>query len=70
MLSTLDKSGVAVRQTCGRDPHHGIQIFDAPVGGPSLPAWLLAPPLELLVTPPRPPTPWTRARGLQAAPPP
>ena len=33
-LSTLDESGVAVRQTGGRDPHHGIRISDAPVGGP------------------------------------
>jgi hypothetical protein len=32
-LPTLDDSGVAVRQTEGRDPHHGIRISDAPVGG-------------------------------------
>jgi hypothetical protein len=31
---TLDESGVAVRQTGGRDPHHGIRISDAPAGGP------------------------------------
>jgi hypothetical protein len=33
-LPTLDDSGVAVRQTGGRDPHRGIGISDAPVGGP------------------------------------
>jgi hypothetical protein len=33
-LLTLDDSGVAVRQTGGRDPLHGIQIFSAPAGGP------------------------------------
>jgi hypothetical protein len=33
-MPTLDESDMAVRQTGGRDPHHGIQIFDAPAGGP------------------------------------
>jgi hypothetical protein len=33
-LPTLDESGVAVRQTGGRDPHRGIRISDAPAGGP------------------------------------
>jgi hypothetical protein len=33
-LPTFDESGVAVRQTGGRDPHRGIQISDAPGGGP------------------------------------
>jgi hypothetical protein len=33
-LPTLDDSGVAVRQTCGRDPLRGIRISDAPSGGP------------------------------------
>jgi hypothetical protein len=33
-LPTLDDSGVAVRQTGGRDPLHGIRISDAPTGGP------------------------------------
>jgi hypothetical protein len=33
-LPTLDESGVAVRQTGGRDPHRGIQISDAPAGVP------------------------------------
>jgi hypothetical protein len=32
-LPTLDDSGVVVRHTGGRDPR-GIQIFDAPIGGP------------------------------------
>jgi hypothetical protein len=33
-LPTLDESGVAVRQTGGRDPHRGIHILSALVGGP------------------------------------
>jgi hypothetical protein len=33
-LPTLDESGMAVRQTGGRDPHRGIQISDAPARGP------------------------------------
>jgi hypothetical protein len=33
-LLTLDKSGVAVCQTGGRDPHRRIRISDAPAGGP------------------------------------
>jgi hypothetical protein len=32
-LSTLDESGVAVRQTGGRDPHRRIQIPGVPAGG-------------------------------------
>jgi hypothetical protein len=35
-LSTLDDSGVAVRQTGGRDPLRGIRISGAPAGGPQL----------------------------------
>jgi hypothetical protein len=34
MLPTFDESGVAIRQTGGRDPHRGIRISDAPAGGP------------------------------------
>jgi hypothetical protein len=34
MLPILDESGVAVRQTGGRDPLRGIWISDAPAGGP------------------------------------
>jgi hypothetical protein len=33
-LPTLDESGMAVRQTGGRDPDHGIWISDAPARGP------------------------------------
>jgi hypothetical protein len=33
-LPTLDESGVAVRQTGGRDPHRGIRISDASAGCP------------------------------------
>jgi hypothetical protein len=32
--TTLDESGVAVRQTGGRDPHRGIRISDAQAKGP------------------------------------
>jgi hypothetical protein len=32
-LPTLDERGIDVRQTGGRDPHRGIRISDAPVGG-------------------------------------
>jgi hypothetical protein len=35
-LPTLDESGMAVRQTGGRDPHCGIRISDASAGGPQL----------------------------------
>jgi hypothetical protein len=34
MLPTLNDSGVAVRQTGGRDPLRGIRISDAPARGP------------------------------------
>jgi hypothetical protein len=39
-LPTLDESGIAVRQTGGRDPHRGIQIPGVPaeVPGPPMPA--------------------------------
>jgi hypothetical protein len=33
-LPTLDESGVVVRQTSDRDPHHEIRILDAPARGP------------------------------------
>jgi hypothetical protein len=33
-LPTLDESGMAIHQTGGWDPHHGIRISDAPAGGP------------------------------------
>jgi hypothetical protein len=32
-LPTLEESGMAVRQTSGRDPHRGIQITGVPAGG-------------------------------------
>jgi hypothetical protein len=69
-LPTLDECGIAVRQTGGQDSHRRIQISDAPVGGPRLLAWPPAPSPELLTPPPWPPAPWTRAKGLQVAPPP
>jgi hypothetical protein len=62
-LLTFDESGVVVRQTDDRDLHCGIWISDASAGGhqsagvaPSAPA--------------APPAPWTRAKELQAVPPP
>jgi hypothetical protein len=61
-LPTLDESGVAVHQTGGRDPHRGIRIPGAPVGGPNQLMW---PPEFLLQSL----VPRTRARGSQAAPP-
>jgi hypothetical protein len=61
-LPTLDESGVAVRQTGGRDPHCGIQIPSVPVGG-SQPAGAGS------RAPPAAPSPLDKAKGLQVAPP-
>jgi hypothetical protein len=69
-LPTLDESGMAVRQTGGRDPHRGIRIPLRRLKAPSLPAWLPVPPPELPAPPPWLPAPWIRAKGPQAAPPP
>jgi hypothetical protein len=33
-LQTFNESGVAVRQTGGRDPYRGIRISDTPAGAP------------------------------------
>jgi hypothetical protein len=69
-LSTLDESDVAVRQTGGKNPHRGIRIFDAPAGGPQ-PVGVA--PIAPAVAPSAPVValaPWTRVKGLQAAPPP
>jgi hypothetical protein len=47
-LPTLDERRIAVRQTGGRDPHHGIQIPDVPTGGSwPVDAGSRAPPLTL-----------------------
>jgi hypothetical protein len=62
-LPTLDESGVAVGQTGGQDPHRGIRISDASAGSPQ-PAGV-APSVPAAA-----PAPWTRAKGLQAVPPP
>jgi hypothetical protein len=55
---------MAVRQTGGRDPLRGIRISSAPTGGPQ----------PISVAPSANPAmalaPWTRAKGLQAVPPP
>jgi hypothetical protein len=61
-LPTFDESGVAVRQTGGRDPTAGSGSPMCRLEAPRLSAWLPAPP-------PRPLAPWTRAKGLQAVPP-
>jgi hypothetical protein len=63
-LPTLDDSGVAVHQTGGRDPFMGSRSLVYQLGVPSPPVRPLVPVL------PRPLAPWTRARGLQAVPPP
>jgi hypothetical protein len=62
-LPTLDESGMAVRQIGGRDPHRGsgsqmhrLEVPSPPVRNPAPSSWPLAP--------------WTRVKGLQAAPPP
>jgi hypothetical protein len=65
-LSTLNECGVAVRQTGGRNPHRGIQIFDALVGGPQTADMAPSAPTGASHAP----APWTRAKGLQVAPPP
>jgi hypothetical protein len=67
-LSTLDESGVAVRQTGGRDPHRGIRISDAPAGGPQTAGVAPSAPARASRASPAAPAPWTRAKGLQAAP--
>jgi hypothetical protein len=67
MLLTLDDNGVAVRQTGGWDPLRGIRISDAPARGPQPTG--VAPSANPAVAP-SPPVPWTRAKGLQAVPPP
>jgi hypothetical protein len=59
-LSTLDESGVAIRQTGGRDPHRGIHIPGVPAGGSQ-------PTDAGSKAPPAPPAPRTRAKGLRAA---
>jgi hypothetical protein len=69
-LPTLDERGVAVRQTGGRDPHREIQISDAPVGGPQTAGMAPSAPAGAAHVPVVAPTPWTRAKGLQVAPPP
>jgi hypothetical protein len=69
-LPTLDESGMAVRQTGGRDPHRGIRISDAPAGGPQTAGMAPSAPARASHASVAAPTPWTRAKGLQAAPPP
>jgi hypothetical protein len=53
-----------------RTPTTGSRSSTHRLEAPSLLVWLLAPPSWLPARSPRPPAPWTRARGLQAVPPP
>jgi hypothetical protein len=59
-LPTLDESGMVVHQTSGQDPT-GESVFS--VYRPKVPS----PPMRAPELPQRSPTPWTRAKGLQAA---
>jgi hypothetical protein len=61
-MPTLDDSGVAVRQTGGRDPTTGYESPMHQLEVPSPPVWLATP------IPSWPPAPWTRAKGLQEVP--
>jgi hypothetical protein len=63
-LPTLDESGMAVRQTGGRDPHRGIRISDAPAGGPETAGVAPSAP----VVPPPPLRQGQRAAGISSAP--
>jgi hypothetical protein len=69
-LPTLDESGVAVRQTGGRDPHRGILNSNAPAGGPQSAGVASSAPARASRASAVAPAPWARAKGLQAAPPP
>jgi hypothetical protein len=60
-LPTLDKSGVAVCQTGGRDPHRKIQILGVPVEG-SQPVGVGS------GVPPAAPSPLDKGKGLLVAP--
>jgi hypothetical protein len=62
-LPTLDESSVAVRQTDGRAPSVASR---SPVQQLEVPS----PPVRLPAPPSWPPSPWTRVKGLQVAPPP
>jgi hypothetical protein len=63
-LPTLDDSGVVVRQTGSWDPSTGSGSPMHRLEVPSLPVWLP------MLIPLWPLAPWTRAKGLQAVPPP
>jgi hypothetical protein len=59
-LLTLDESGMAIRQTGGRDPTGGSIFLVYRSKVPS-------PPMRAPELPPWPPAPRTRAKGLRAA---
>jgi hypothetical protein len=62
-LPTLDESGVAVHQTGGRDPHHGIRISDTPNGGPHTAGVAPSAPVVALSTSATPPRPLDKGKG-------
>jgi hypothetical protein len=61
---------VVVRQTGIQDPHRGIWISDASAGGPQPASVAPGAPAVAPSAPTVAPAPWTRAKGLQAVPPP
>jgi hypothetical protein len=63
-LPTLDDSDVAVRQAGAGTPSTASGSLVHQLGVPSASVWLT------VSIPPWPPVPWTRAKGLQAVPPP
>jgi hypothetical protein len=69
-LPTLDERDVAVRQSSGRDPHRGIRISDAPAGGPQTAGVAPSAPVGASRASTTALAPWTKAKGLQVAPPP
>jgi hypothetical protein len=63
-LPTFDESGVAVRQTGGRDPHCGIRISDAPAGGPQSAGVAPSAPAVAPSAPVAPPRPLDKGKGV------
>jgi hypothetical protein len=63
-LLTFDESGVAVRQTGGRDPHREIRISDAPAGGPQSTGVALSAPAVVPSTPVVAPRPLDKGKGV------
>jgi hypothetical protein len=66
-LPTLDERGVAVRQTGGRDPHRGIWISDAPVGGPQTAGVAPSAPARASHAPAAAPRPLDKGKGVASS---